>query len=101
MPPDLQRLADQPVDALVRVPGSKSLTARWMLLAAAAQAWSVDAAMLRTRNGVVNGPVGRQVMDKLEEKGLVGLVKYTTYDSDDKARTVDTDKVWLQLQYSL
>jgi hypothetical protein len=34
-------------------------------------------------------------------KGLVGLVKYATYDSDDKARTVDTDKVWLQLQYSL
>ena len=33
-------------------------------------------------------------------KGLVGLVKYATYDSDDKARTVDTDKVWLQLQYS-
>ena len=29
-------VADQPVDALVRVPGSKSLTARWMLLAAAA-----------------------------------------------------------------
>ncbi|SUD17957.1 alginate export family protein [Aquipseudomonas alcaligenes] len=34
-------------------------------------------------------------------KGLVGLLKYATYDSDDKARTVDTDKVWLQLQYSL
>ena len=33
-------------------------------------------------------------------KGLVGLLKYATYDSDDKARTVDTDKVWLQLQYS-
>ena len=30
-------VADQPVDALVRVPGSKSLTARWMLLAAAAE----------------------------------------------------------------
>lgn len=29
-------VADRPVDALVRVPGSKSLTARWMLLAAAA-----------------------------------------------------------------
>ncbi|GAA1491558.1 3-phosphoshikimate 1-carboxyvinyltransferase [Brachybacterium sacelli] len=29
-------VADGPVDALVRVPGSKSLTARWMLLAAAA-----------------------------------------------------------------
>ncbi len=34
-------------------------------------------------------------------KGLVGLLKYATYDSDDKARTVDTYKVWLQLQYSL
>jgi hypothetical protein len=33
-------------------------------------------------------------------KGLVGLVKYASYDSDDKARTVDTDKVWLQLQYT-
>ena len=33
-------------------------------------------------------------------KGLVGLLKYATYDSDDKARTVDTDKVWLQLQYT-
>jgi hypothetical protein len=34
-------------------------------------------------------------------KGLVGLVKYATYNSEDEARTVDTDKVWLQLQYSL
>ena len=33
-------------------------------------------------------------------KGLVGLVKYATYDSDDEARSVDTDKVWLQLQYT-
>lgn len=33
-------------------------------------------------------------------KGLVGLVKYASYDSDDEARTVDTDKVWLQLQYT-
>jgi hypothetical protein len=33
-------------------------------------------------------------------KGLVGLVKYATYDSADEARTVDTDKVWLQLQYT-
>ena len=33
-------------------------------------------------------------------KGLVGLVKYATYDSADDARTVDTDKVWLQLQYT-
>ncbi|MDG9922976.1 MULTISPECIES: hypothetical protein [unclassified Pseudomonas] len=34
-------------------------------------------------------------------KGLVGLVKYATYDSADEARSVDTDKAWLQLQYSL
>ena len=33
-------------------------------------------------------------------KGLVGLVKYATYDSADEARSVDTDKVWLQLQYT-
>ncbi|PYC25870.1 hypothetical protein DMO17_09380 [Aquipseudomonas alcaligenes] len=33
-------------------------------------------------------------------KGLVGLVKYAAYDSDDEARSVDTDKVWLQLQYT-
>ncbi|AYC32456.1 hypothetical protein D3880_08730 [Pseudomonas cavernae] len=33
-------------------------------------------------------------------KGLVGLVKYASYNSDDVARTVDTDKVWLQLQYT-
>lgn len=33
-------------------------------------------------------------------KGLVGLVKYATYDSDDEGRSVDTDKVWLQLQYT-
>ncbi|TWC27105.1 hypothetical protein FBY03_1468 [Pseudomonas sp. SJZ079] len=30
--------------------------------------------------------------------GLVGLVKYASYDADDFA--VDTDKLWLQLQYS-
>ncbi|WP_375739822.1 alginate export family protein [Pseudomonas boanensis] len=33
-------------------------------------------------------------------KGLVGLAKYASYRSDDEARTVDTDKVWLQLQYT-
>ncbi|MDH4608474.1 hypothetical protein [Pseudomonas sp. BN102] len=33
-------------------------------------------------------------------KGLVGLVKYASYDSDDQARTVDTDKYWVQVQYS-
>jgi len=31
-------------------------------------------------------------------KGLVGLVKYASYDADDFA--VDTDKLWVQLQYS-
>ena len=31
-------------------------------------------------------------------KGLTGLVKYARYDADDFA--VDTDKLWLQLQYS-
>jgi hypothetical protein len=31
-------------------------------------------------------------------KGLVGLVKYASYDADEFA--VDTDKLWLQLQYS-
>lgn len=34
-------------------------------------------------------------------KGLVGLVKYASYNSEDDARTVDTDKFWLQLQYNL
>ncbi|WP_446731526.1 alginate export family protein [Pseudomonas sp. OTU5201] len=33
-------------------------------------------------------------------KGLVGLIKYAAYDSDDRSRTVDTDKFWLQAQYS-
>ncbi|NQD93316.1 hypothetical protein HP532_11730, partial [Pseudomonas sp. CrR25] len=31
-------------------------------------------------------------------KGLVGLAKYARYDADDFA--VDTDKFWLQVQYS-
>ncbi|MDO9619579.1 MAG: hypothetical protein Q7J43_18065 [Pseudomonas sp.] len=31
-------------------------------------------------------------------KGLIGLVKYASYDADDFA--VDTDKAWLQVQYS-
>ncbi|WP_405118531.1 hypothetical protein [Pseudomonas leptonychotis] len=31
-------------------------------------------------------------------KGLVGLIKYASYDADDFA--VDTDKLWVQLQYS-
>ena len=33
-------------------------------------------------------------------KGLVALAKYATYSSDDDALTVDTDKFWLQLQYT-
>jgi hypothetical protein len=33
-------------------------------------------------------------------KGLVGLLKYASYDSDDRARTVDTDKLWVQVQYT-
>ncbi|WP_374289041.1 alginate export family protein [Pseudomonas fluvialis] len=33
-------------------------------------------------------------------KGLVALAKYATYSSDDEALTVDTDKFWLQLQYT-
>ena len=40
--------------------------------------------------------------------GLVGLIKYATYDADSSTpllrgsgANVDTDKFWLQLQYSL
>jgi hypothetical protein len=33
-------------------------------------------------------------------KGLVALAKYANYDSADNAVTVDTEKFWLQLQYS-
>ncbi len=33
-------------------------------------------------------------------KGLVVLAKYANYDSADSAVTVDTQKFWLQLQYS-
>lgn len=33
-------------------------------------------------------------------KGLSGLVKYANYDSDDRARSVDTEKFWMQLQYT-
>src|SRR5699024_12244229 len=43
-------VADRPVDALVRVPGSKSLTARWMLLAAAAAEPSVLRGALVSRD---------------------------------------------------
>jgi hypothetical protein len=32
--------------------------------------------------------------------GLAGLVKVARYDSRDRARTVDTRKVWVQLQYT-
>ena len=33
-------------------------------------------------------------------EGVAGLVKLARYRSDDPARTVDTDKLWLQLQYT-
>lgn len=33
-------------------------------------------------------------------QGLTGLAKLARYRSDDPARTLDTDKLWLQLQYS-
>jgi hypothetical protein len=33
-------------------------------------------------------------------KGLAGLLKLARYRSDDPARTVDTDKLWVQLQYT-
>ena len=33
-------------------------------------------------------------------KGLTGLAKLARYRSDDRSRTLDTDKVWLQLQYA-
>lgn len=42
--------ADAPVDALVRVPGSKSLTARWLVLAALASSRSVLRAPLSSRD---------------------------------------------------
>ncbi|WP_394214118.1 3-phosphoshikimate 1-carboxyvinyltransferase [Brachybacterium vulturis] len=55
-------VADQPVDALVRVPGSKSLTARWMLLAAAATEPSVLRGALVSRDT-------RLMRDALERLG--------------------------------
>lgn len=57
-------LADRPVDALVRVPGSKSLTARWMLLAAAADEPSVLRGALVSRDT-------RLMRDALERLGAV------------------------------
>lgn len=57
-------VADQPVDALVRVPGSKSLTARWMLLAAAADEPSVLRGALVSRDT-------RLMRDALERLGAV------------------------------
>lgn len=33
-------------------------------------------------------------------KGLNGLLKYARYASDDRSRTVDTDKLWVQVQYT-
>ncbi|NMA75641.1 MAG: 3-phosphoshikimate 1-carboxyvinyltransferase [Actinomycetales bacterium] len=61
-------VADQPVDALVRVPGSKSLTARWMLLAAAADEPSVLRGALVSRDT-------RLMRDALERLGAVLEVK--------------------------
>src|SRR5699024_3598796 len=55
-------LARGPVDALVRVPGSKSLTARWMLLAAAAEEPSVLRGALVSRDT-------RLMRDALEQLG--------------------------------
>ena len=55
-------VADQPVDALVRVPGSKSLTARWMLLAAAASEPS-------TLRGALVSRDTRLMRDALERLG--------------------------------
>ncbi|AXK45420.1 3-phosphoshikimate 1-carboxyvinyltransferase [Brachybacterium saurashtrense] len=57
-------VADHPVDALVRVPGSKSLTARWMLLAAAADEPSVLRGALVSRDT-------RLMRDALERLGAV------------------------------
>ena len=57
-------VADQPVDALVRVPGSKSLTARWMLLAAAA----AEPSSLR---GALVSRDTRLMRDALERLGAV------------------------------
>lgn len=56
-------VADQPVDALVRVPGSKSLTARWMLLAAVADAPSCLRGALASRDT-------RLMRDALERLGV-------------------------------
>ncbi|MGO1685181.1 MAG: 3-phosphoshikimate 1-carboxyvinyltransferase [Brachybacterium sp.] len=61
-------VAAQPVDALVRVPGSKSLTARWMLLAAAADEPSVLRGALVSRDT-------RLMRDALERLGAVLEVK--------------------------
>ena len=57
-------VADRPVDALVRVPGSKSLTARWMFLAAAADEPSVLRGALVSRDT-------RLMRDALERLGAV------------------------------
>ncbi|ATG54517.1 3-phosphoshikimate 1-carboxyvinyltransferase [Brachybacterium ginsengisoli] len=61
-------VADRPVDALVRVPGSKSLTARWMLLAAAA----AEPAVLR---GALVSRDTRLMRDALERLGAVLAVE--------------------------
>lgn len=61
-------VADEPVDALVRVPGSKSLTARWMLLAAAAEEPS-------TLRGALVSRDTRLMRDALERLGAVLTVQ--------------------------
>ena len=61
-------VADEPVDALVRVPGSKSLTARWMLLAAAADEPS-------TLRGALVSRDTRLMRDALERLGAVLVVQ--------------------------
>lgn len=61
-------LAQAPVDALVRVPGSKSLTARWMVLAAVAQEPSVLRGALVSRDT-------RLMRDALERLGATLTVE--------------------------
>lgn len=61
-------VADESVDALVRVPGSKSLTARWMLLAAAADEPS-------TLRGALVSRDTRLMRDALERLGAVLTVQ--------------------------
>ncbi|GAB2546089.1 3-phosphoshikimate 1-carboxyvinyltransferase [Brachybacterium huguangmaarense] len=57
-------VATAPVDALIRVPGSKSLTARWMLLAALAGSTTTLIEPLNSRDT-------RIMLDALEQLGAV------------------------------